>query len=184
MEKEFKYDFKYFDYDGYQCFKYDSDDNDINNRLIGKVQYAGESCPGNLTNGKTYDCIGLSYGNIRIIDDSGEPFYYYKYPSRKDTKAKFLGAEELLAQTLHGRNRTPFEHEMEKTHMIYVAEIKWPEKNSKSNHTLKQKRLLHTYVRKNQKLLSSSKEEINELWKNMWPAFQKWLGEEPIPRNQ
>jgi hypothetical protein len=180
MEKDFKYEFNYFDFDGYQCFRYDSDYNDINNRLIGKVQYKGESCPGNLTDGKTYDCIGLSYSHIRIIDDTGEPFYYDRNPSWKDKSAKLAGTEELyklLVLNAYGNQRTPFESEMEKSHVIYVAELKLPDKNSKINHTSKQKRLLHTYVRKNQKLRESSKEQIDELWKNLWPAFKKWLGE-------
>ena len=42
-----------------------------------KVKYIGKSfgveC---LTNGKTYECIGIEDGMLRIIDDSGEDYLY------------------------------------------------------------------------------------------------------------
>lgn len=42
-----------------------------------KVKYVGRSfgleC---LTDGKTYECIGIEDGMLRIIDDSGEDYLY------------------------------------------------------------------------------------------------------------
>ena len=46
-------------------------------KMIGKVKYVGKSfgveC---LTNGKVYDCVGIEYPFIRVIDDSDEDYLY------------------------------------------------------------------------------------------------------------
>ena len=62
---------------------YNSDDSGVNGQAIGKVLYSGLTSKGSLTDGKVYDCIGLSFGKLRIIDDSGEAFYYSKKPYTK-----------------------------------------------------------------------------------------------------
>ena len=42
-----------------------------------KVQYIGESFGvDSLTNGKTYECIGVEFDLLRIIDDSEEDYLY------------------------------------------------------------------------------------------------------------
>lgn len=42
-----------------------------------KVKYIGKSFGvEGLTNGKTYECIGIEDGMLRIIDDSGEDYLY------------------------------------------------------------------------------------------------------------
>ena len=46
------------------------------NNPIGKLMYIGKTAKGDVVNGKTYDCIDLSYGDVRIIDESGEPYWY------------------------------------------------------------------------------------------------------------
>lgn len=44
-----------------------------------KVKYIGETFGGGytgLTNGKVYECIGIEYDLLRIIDDEGEDYLY------------------------------------------------------------------------------------------------------------
>ncbi len=42
-----------------------------------KVRYKGKSFGvEGLTNGKIYECIGIEYGMLRIIDDSKEDYLY------------------------------------------------------------------------------------------------------------
>lgn len=42
-----------------------------------KVRYKGPSFGvDGLTDEKVYTCIGIEYGNLRIIDDSGEDYLY------------------------------------------------------------------------------------------------------------
>lgn len=42
-----------------------------------KVKYIGKSFGvESLTDGKTYECIGIEDGMLRIIDDSGEDYLY------------------------------------------------------------------------------------------------------------
>ena len=42
-----------------------------------KVKYEGESFGvDSLTDGKTYDCLEVDNGMLRIIDDSGEDYLY------------------------------------------------------------------------------------------------------------
>jgi len=42
-----------------------------------KLQYVGQSFGvGGLTNGKIYECLGLKYPFVRVIDDSGEDYVY------------------------------------------------------------------------------------------------------------
>lgn len=44
-----------------------------------KVRYIGETFGGGytgLTNGKVYECIGIEYDLLRIIDDEGEDYLY------------------------------------------------------------------------------------------------------------
>lgn len=48
----------------------------MDNEIIGKVRYIGKDHKGSITNGKLYDCIGLTFGDIQIIDDSGEAYWY------------------------------------------------------------------------------------------------------------
>ena len=42
-----------------------------------KVRYKGPSFGvDGLTDEKVYTCIGIEYGNLRVIDDSGEDYLY------------------------------------------------------------------------------------------------------------
>ena len=42
-----------------------------------KVKYVGESFGlDGLTNGNTYTVLGIEFGNLRVIDDSGEDYLY------------------------------------------------------------------------------------------------------------
>lgn len=44
-----------------------------------KVRYIGETFGGEylgLTNGKIYECIGIEYSMLRVIDDEGEDYLY------------------------------------------------------------------------------------------------------------
>ena len=42
-----------------------------------KVKYVGESFGiDELTNGKIYECLGVEYGMLRVIDDSEEDYLY------------------------------------------------------------------------------------------------------------
>lgn len=42
-----------------------------------KVMYIGPSFGvTGLTNGKIYECLGVEFGNLRIIDDSDEDYLY------------------------------------------------------------------------------------------------------------
>lgn len=43
---------------------------------IGKLMYIGKNFKGELENGKIYDCLDLSFGQVKIIDDSNEAFWY------------------------------------------------------------------------------------------------------------
>lgn len=43
---------------------------------IGKLMYIGKSFKGDLINGKTYDCLDLSFGHVQILDESGELYWY------------------------------------------------------------------------------------------------------------
>ena len=45
--------------------------------LFLKVRYAGSSFGvDSLTNGKIYTVLGVEFGNLRIVDDSGEDYLY------------------------------------------------------------------------------------------------------------
>ena len=41
-----------------------------------KVMFIGPSFLDGLTNGKIYECLGVEFGNLRIIDDSNEDYLY------------------------------------------------------------------------------------------------------------
>ena len=43
---------------------------------IGKLMYIGKSFKGDLINGKTYDCFDISFGDVQIIDETGELYWY------------------------------------------------------------------------------------------------------------
>ena len=45
--------------------------------MIGKVKYIGKSFGvESLTNGNVYECLGVEYPFIRVIDDSEEDYLY------------------------------------------------------------------------------------------------------------
>ena len=133
MKQQNKPQFEYFELHGHQCIRYDSDNSGVNGELIGKVQYLGLPSKGHVKDGKVYDCIGLSFCKIRIIDDSGNPFYYGQHPSFKDKTAKFIVTEDIspnkiLTGFINGTiRRTPFETMIEKGHMAYIVEASWGE---------------------------------------------------------
>ena len=43
---------------------------------IGKLMYIGKNFKGELENGKIYDCLDLSFGQVKIIDDTNKAFWY------------------------------------------------------------------------------------------------------------
>lgn len=43
---------------------------------VVKVRYIGATSPLELTNGKVYDVLSVKHGMYRVIDDTGEEYYY------------------------------------------------------------------------------------------------------------
>lgn len=174
MKNQNKTQFEYFELHGHQCIRYDSDNSGINGEPIGRVQYIGLSSKGDLTDGKIYDCIGLSFGKIRIIDDSGEPFYYSRKLSFKDGLAKFVVVEDkspknILTGFADGTiSRTPFETEIEKDHIIYMEEV-FLSKNSKG-HVNKNSCEKMVFVKRTP--------EINKAEEERLKSFTKFLADE------
>ena len=132
---------------------YSSDDSGINGQVIGKVLYSGLTSKGSLTDGKTYDCIGLSFGEIRIIDDSGEAFYYHRRPSHKDNTAQFVVLEDdspqkILISFISGDiSRTPHEKELEKKYRIGMSKSSIGDGISRSRgHISKSPKVLYGFV--------------------------------------
>ena len=52
--------------------------NEVKGERPMKVKYIGKDfdMPVGLRNGKTYRCLGVEYGLLRIIDESGEDYLY------------------------------------------------------------------------------------------------------------
>ena len=167
MKQQNKPQFEYFELHGHQCIRYDSDNSGINGELIGKVQYHGLSSKGSLTDGKVYDCIGLSFSNIRIIDDSGEPFYYGNRPSFKDRTAKFSVVEDnspknLLSRFIDGtESRTPLETEIEKDHIVYVIEASWGD--DRKGHAHKHKYTRKIFAKRTPEINAAERERIKDI---------------------
>lgn len=104
---------------------YDINDSGISGD-VGKVQYVGESSNGQLTDGRIYDCIGVAYCQIRLIDDSGKPYYYNATrPSCKFRDAKFVVIEDnsprkILTAFVSGeKTRTPKEEDIEQKYITW-----------------------------------------------------------------
>ena len=88
----------------------------MDNKILGTLLYVGKNYIGDLTNGKTYNCVALSFGKVKIIDDSGEPFWYSATsPGLKTGKDKDFFAiqtdnseDKILTDFINGtKNRTP-----------------------------------------------------------------------------
>lgn len=69
----------------------------IEKEIIGKVKYIGVSFGvDGLTNGKTYDVVGIEESMLRVIDDSEEDYLYSIItPSALDNE-KLCGRWELI----------------------------------------------------------------------------------------
>ncbi len=62
-----------------------------------KVRYIGKSFGiESLTNGKIYECIGIEYGMLRIIDDSGEDYLYSAVKPASLENIKLCGKWEII----------------------------------------------------------------------------------------
>ena len=62
-----------------------------------KVKYIGKSFGvEGLTNGKTYECIGIEDGMLRIIDDSGEDYLYSALQPSSLENPELFGKWEIV----------------------------------------------------------------------------------------
>ena len=118
-------------------YLYDINDSGVTGD-IGKVQYLGESSIGQLTDGKVYNCIGVAYCKIRIIDDSGTPYYYdADRPSSKYRDAKFVVVEDnstdkILTAFVDGKEtRTPKEKDLERRYVTWFFSVSMERDNSR-----------------------------------------------------
>lgn len=76
-----------------------------------KVKYIGESFGADsLTNGNTYDCLGVDAGMLRIIDDSGEDYLYSIYNPRPLDGSGKGGKWEIVEDDKNGTLKEIFSH--------------------------------------------------------------------------
>jgi len=80
--------------------------------------YSGEKIKGALTDGKTYKCIGISFGEIQIIDDENSAFWYSATcPGISGSKGDWIVVEDfsggILTKFVSGETTRSPEDELE-----------------------------------------------------------------------
>ena len=104
---------------------------------IGKLMYIGKNFKGELENGKIYDCLDLSFGQVKIIDDTNEAFWYSATnpggDSGKDHSAWAViednTPDQLLTEFVSGnKSRTQKDSEEERGKILAEVSFSFSEK--------------------------------------------------------
>ena len=162
--------------------KYESQNSD-NCQVIGKLMYSGETSKNSVTNEKIYDCIGLSFGKVRIIDDSCEAFYYPAVRlSNKDNNAKWIviadnSPQNLMSGFISGEiDRTPEETIFEKKHIFAATQISLS--NDRKQHISKQKQIDNYYVLKTPEQAAYREELMKRFAERIYPYVKEAIAKE------
>lgn len=147
-------------------------------KIIGKLLYVGKDCKSNLTNGKTYDCYDLSFGEIQIVDDSGELFWYNAtHPTGYEghnsgfwSIVEDCSMEKILTTFIQGtQTRTPKDEAEERGKVLTSTTIHF----SNNGKTIKTKAQHRTYIDETPEHRKNQKEQLEGLARVFYDVLMK-----------
>lgn len=163
----------------------------MNNELIGKLQYIGPNYKYGLTDGKIYDCFGLSSGDVQIFDDEKELYYYSATKPYNDVKngaGKWILINDYtngeLSDFISGKkSRTSIEIEYEKDNVISSVEVQFP-KNKKD--FVKYVTKKYVYIKKTPEVIKYQEKILRQFAESLIPIIEKDLikNETILPNNK
>ena len=143
---------------------------------IGKLMYIGKSSKGDLINGKTYDCLDLSFGDVQVIDESGEPYWYSATnPSGGGGKDHSVWAviednsnKKLLTEFVSGKNdRTEKDKAEEEGKILASLSIE----TGKGSRMMKHKKIVRRYVEETPELKEAREKQFETIAKILVGSF-------------
>ncbi len=143
---------------------------------IGKLMYIGKSSKGDLINGKTYDCLDLSFGDVQVIDESGEPYWYSATnPAGGGGKDHSVWAviednsnKKLLTEFVSGKNdRTEKDKAEEEGKILASLSIE----TGKGSRMMKHKKIVRRYVEETPELKETREKQFETIAKILVGSF-------------
>lgn len=151
----------------------------MKDKVIGKLLYSGPSYKYGLTDGKMYECIGLSHGDVKIIDDENEAFFYSAtkpYKDKNGKKGEWIVIEDLsddlVTDFVKGeKNRTPEEEQFEKGKVPACLEIHFGSKNR--HDFVKSVSKKATYVEETPEIKKHQEKLLESFARSLLPLIEK-----------
>ncbi len=137
---------------------------------IGKLMYIGKSFKGDLINGKTYDCFDISFGDVQVIDETGDLYWYSATnPAGGGGKDHSVWAvvednsdNKLLTAFVSGDiNRTEKDKAEEKGKILASLSIETDTRGS----MIKHKRIVRSYVEETPELKEYREKQLEGIAK-------------------
>lgn len=143
---------------------------------IGKLMYIGKSFKGDLINGKTYDCFDISFGDVQIIDETGELYWYSATnPAGGGGKDHSVWAviednsnKKLLTEFVSGKNdRTEKDKAEEEGKILASLSIE----TGKGSRMMKHKKIVRRYVEETPELKEAREKQFETIAKILVGSF-------------